>query len=100
MTKWRRGWDKEVCKFVVIDMAACLQIASVGEYCDDKEDFESYTERLSAWLVVNGVTDEQKSSVFLAVIGASTLYWPQRNPTPEHLTSWSIFSSGIISHSR
>ena len=53
-------------------MAARLQIASVGEYCDDKEDFESYTERLSAWLVVNGVTDEQKSSVFLAVINAST----------------------------
>ena len=53
-------------------MAARLQIASVGEYGDDKEDFESYTERLSAWLVVNGVTDEPKSSVFLAVIGAST----------------------------
>ena len=53
-------------------MAARLQIASVGEYCDDKEDFESYTERLSGWLVVNGVTDEQKCSVFLAVIGAST----------------------------
>ena len=44
-------------------MAARLQIASVGEYCDDKEDFESYTERLSAWLVVNGVTDEQKKSM-------------------------------------
>ena len=54
-------------------MAARFQIASVGEYCDDKEDFESYTERLSAWLVVNAVTDDQKSSVFLAVIGASTL---------------------------
>ena len=53
-------------------MTARLQIATVGEYCNDKEDFESYTERLSAWLVVNGVTDEQKSSVFLAVIGAST----------------------------
>ena len=53
-------------------MAARFQIASVGEYCDDKEDFESYTERLSAWLVVNSVTDDQKSSVFLAVIGAST----------------------------
>ena len=53
-------------------MAARFQIASVGEYCDDKEDFESYTERLSAWLVVNAVTDDQKSSVFLAVIGAST----------------------------
>ena len=26
-------------------MAARFQIASVGEYCDDKEDFESYTER-------------------------------------------------------
>ena len=50
-------------------MAARFQIASVGEYCDDKEDFESYTERLSAWLVVNAVTDDQKSSVFLAVIG-------------------------------
>ena len=53
-------------------MAARFQIASVGEYCDDKEDFKSYTERLSAWLVVNAVTDDQKSSVFLAVIGAST----------------------------
>ena len=53
-------------------MAARFQIASVGEYCDDKEDFESYTDRLSAWLVVNAVTDDQKSSVFLAVIGAST----------------------------
>ena len=53
-------------------MAARLRIASVGEYCDDKEDFESYTERLSAWLVVHGVTDEQKSSVFLDVIGEST----------------------------
>ena len=53
-------------------MAARFQITSVGEYCDDKEDFESYAERLSAWLVVNAVTDDQKSSVFLAVIGAST----------------------------
>ena len=33
---------------------------------------ECYTERLTAWLVVNGVTDEHKSSVFLAVIGATT----------------------------
>ena len=49
-----------------------MQIASVGEYCDDKEDLKPYTERLSAWLVVNGVTDGQKSSVFLAVIGAPT----------------------------
>ena len=73
MTNWRRGWDKEVCKFVVrYDMAARLQIASVGEYSDDNEDFESYTERLIAWLVVNGVTDEQKCSVFLAVIGSTT----------------------------
>ena len=54
-------------------MAAHLQIASVGEYVDEKEDFESYVERLEAWLVVNGVTVEQKGSVFLAVIGATTL---------------------------
>ena len=53
-------------------MAAHLQIASVGEYVDEKEDFESYVERLEAWLVVNDVTVEQKSSVFLAVIGATT----------------------------
>ena len=53
-------------------MAAHLQIASVGEYVDEKEDFESYVERLEAWLVVNGVTVEQKGSVFLAVIGATT----------------------------
>ena len=53
-------------------MAACLQIASVGEYIDDQEDFKSYTERLNAWLVVNCVTDELKSSVFLAVVGATT----------------------------
>ena len=38
-------------------MAARLQIASVVEYIDEKEDFESYTERLNAWLGVNGVTD-------------------------------------------
>ena len=55
-------------------MAAHLQMASVGEYSDDKEDFESYTERLNAWLVVNGVTDGQKSSVFLAVICATTYF--------------------------
>ena len=44
-------------------MAARLQTASVGEYSDDREDFESYTERLNAWLVVDGVTDEQKNYV-------------------------------------
>ena len=53
-------------------MAAHLQIASIGEYVDEKEDFESYVERLEAWLGVNGVTVEQKGSVFLAVIGATT----------------------------
>ena len=68
-------------------MAARLQIASVGEYCDDKEDFESYTERLSAWLVVNGVTDEQKSSVFLAVIGASTYKLLKSLLAPEKLNT-------------
>ena len=37
-------------------MAAHLQIASVGEYVDEKADFESYVERLEAWLGVNDVT--------------------------------------------
>ena len=53
-------------------MAAHLQIASVGEYVDEKEEFESYVERLEAWLVVNGVTVEQKGNVFFTVIGATT----------------------------
>ena len=53
-------------------MAAHLQIASVREYVYEKEDFESYVERLEALLGVNGVTVEQKGSVFLAVIGATT----------------------------
>ena len=44
----------------------------MGEYIDDREEFEPYTERLNAWLVANGVTYEHKSSVFLAVIGATT----------------------------
>ena len=44
-----------------------------GGYVDEKEDFESYVERLEAWLGLNGVTVEQKGSVFLAVIGA-TIY--------------------------
>ena len=88
-------------------MAARFQIASVGEYCDDKEDFESYTERLSAWLLVNAVTDDQKSSVFLAVIGAATYKLlksllacvsPEKPST--HTSIWSMFSSGIISQSR
>lgn len=49
-----------------------MQIASVGEYDENKEDFESYTERLNAWLAVNDVTAEQKANVFLAVVGAHT----------------------------
>ena len=45
-------------------MAARLQITSVGEYVEEKEDFESYIERLNAWLVVKGVTD---SSSFVSL---------------------------------
>ena len=75
MTFWRREWDAVVCNIVKIwqHIYKLPVLESMFKYnVDEKEDFESYVERLEAWLVVNGVTVEQKSSVFLAVIGATT----------------------------
>ena len=62
---------------------ARVQIAIVGEYDEDKEDFESYTERLNAWFAVNGVTAEQKGNMFLAVVGARTYILLMSSVAPE-----------------
>ena len=53
-------------------MAAHLQIASVGEYVDEKEDFESYVERLEAWLVVNSRHTETAVSRSKLNVGQGT----------------------------
>ena len=42
----------------------------IEEFCDDKEDWDQYAERLKHFFAANGITEaEKKCSVFLTVIG-------------------------------
>jgi len=44
-------------------------IGSVGEFREGKEEWSQYAERLDHFILVNGIKDDQKKDVFLAVIG-------------------------------
>jgi len=44
-------------------------IGSVREFCEGKEEWKQYAEWLNHFILANGMKDEQKKDVFLAVIG-------------------------------
>jgi len=44
-------------------------IGQIGEYEPEKEEFENYTKRLSCWMKINKIKNEDKVSVFLALVG-------------------------------
>ena len=47
----------------------------------------AYTEILKAWFVVNGVTEDNKASEFLAVVGLYVgMYWHQGSRARRRLT--------------
>ena len=46
-------------------------IGRIEEFCEDREDWDQYAERLDHFFSANGITDAtKKCSVFLTVIGA------------------------------
>ena len=47
-------------------------IGSIGEYREGKEEWSQYAERLNHFFSANGIEDEKKKDIFLAVIGPQT----------------------------
>ena len=44
-------------------------IGSLGEFREGKEDWSQYAERLDHFISTNGIEEDKKKDVFLAVIG-------------------------------
>ena len=53
---------------------------NIGEFDADREDWVSYTERLSQYFIANGISEDaaRKRAIFLSVCGAS-MYQLMRN---------------------
>jgi len=47
-------------------------IGNIGELREEKEEWSQYSERLDHFLLANGIEDEKKKDIFLAVIGLQT----------------------------
>ena len=66
---------------------------NVGEFDPEREDWVSYTERLSQYFIANGIDEDAaatKSAIFLSVCGAS-MYQLMRNlSAPQNLTEKSF----------
>ena len=64
-----------------------MMIGCIGEFCEGKEEFESYLERLEQWMAVNGIVEGKDSddrvSALLAIIGPQTYSLLKNLLTPE-----------------
>ena len=66
-------------------------IGSLGEFDESRESWPQYAERLTHFLVANGITTAaKKTSVFLAVIGPDTFKLLESLLSPENPEDMSI----------
>ena len=47
-------------------------VGHIGDYEERKDDFASYRERLEQWMMLNKITDDQKSGCLISIMGADT----------------------------
>ena len=59
-------------------------IGHIGEFCEDKEEWSQYAERLEHFFAANGITSiDKKHSVFITVIGGRAYKQLRSLVTPE-----------------
>ena len=65
------------------EIAAYHTIGSISEYIPDKEDFYMYRKRLEVWMRVNKISNDDKGSVFLSLVGPTVFELITNMCTPD-----------------
>lgn len=57
---------------------------NIGEFAEDREDFDNYCDRFEAFATTNGFDDDKRSALFLATVGSETFKLLKDVLSPEH----------------